>query len=418
MDYKIRIIDQISHIPKAHWNALAKKAGPFLAYDFLQTLEETGCCGEETGWVPCHVAVYKASQSELDAMPCVLIPGYLKTHSYGEYVFDHAWANAYRQHGLDYYPKWIAAIPFTPVTSARLLVSDEVNVDSHLIAEIERTITASIYNNQGVQVSSFHWLFSDSSTDATLSTDGEYLDRFSIQFQWHNYHYPNFEAFLAALTSRKRKDIKKLRRSHYEQGIRYAYKTGDAIDPSTLAFFIKCYQATYLKRSGHAGYLNTAFFEMLIARLRENILIITAFEYEHPVASAIFFYDETGLYGRYWGSIKEISGLHFGCCYFEGIAFAIDQGLPLFNPGTQGEHKILRGFEPIYCRSKHKLNDSRFHRAVAHFLQQETQHLEDYFNQARNALPFNMEFVPSLKTTSVTSPYDDTHYYNEKTYET
>ncbi|WP_412722758.1 GNAT family N-acetyltransferase [Alteromonas sp. D210916BOD_24] len=418
MDYKIRVIDQISDLPKEHWNSLVKDAGPFLAYDFLSAMEESGCCGDKTGWIPCHIVVYKADKLEIKTQPAIVIPGYLKTHSYGEYVFDHAWANAYHQHGVDYYPKWIAAIPFTPVTGPRILTHPNTCIDSALIEDIEHTITHYVFSVYGAHLSSFHWLFPDADTITSLPENSGFLERYSVQFQWHNYDYTDFNDFLAALTSRKRKEIKKLRRTHSEKGIRYSHKTGNAIDPTTLAFFIKCYQATYLKRSGHEGYLNAVFFEKLIAKMSENILIVTAFEYDTPVASAIFFYDGTGLYGRYWGSVKEISGLHFGCCYFEGIAFAIKQQLPLFNPGTQGEHKILRGFEPVYCRSKHKLCDRRFHQAVAHFLQQEKRHMTNYFNQARNALPFNMKFVPTLKTTSVTSPDDDTHYYNEKTYET
>jgi len=158
---------------------------------------------------------------------------------------------------------------------------------------------------------------------------------------------------------------------------------------------LQCYKATYLKRSGHVGYLNDAFFEQLVESMSDNMLIVTAIENEVAVASALFFYDETGLYGRYWGALKEIDGLHFACCYFEGIEFAIEKKLSLFNPGTQGEHKILRGFEPIYCRSHHKLQHPSFHTAVA-------------------ALPFNKEFVPTLKTTSVTAPNDDTYNHNEK----
>ena len=246
------------------------------------------------------------------------------------------------------------------------------------------------------------------------SIPNHYLTRYAVQFQWYNYGYNDFNDFLNALTSRKRKDIKKSRRKLNEQGVRFTHHTGSEISPETLQFFTKCYKATYLKRSGHVGYLNDAFFEQLVESMSDNMLIVTAIENEVAVASALFFYDDTGLYGRYWGALKEIDGLHFACCYFEGIEFAIAKKLPLFNPGTQGEHKILRGFEPIYCRSHHKLQHGSFHTAVADFLQRETPHITSYFNQARNALPFNKEFVPTLKTTSVTAPNDDTYNHNEK----
>ncbi|GMM68447.1 GNAT family N-acetyltransferase [Alteromonas sp. MTD1] len=411
MNYRIATFSQISQVSKSDWNHLAKDAGPFLQYDFLHALEQTGCCDSETGWEPCHVAIFS------DDKMVGAIPGYLKTHSYGEYVFDHAWANAYHQHGLSYYPKWIAAIPFTPVTGARLLTHDKGLVTPALLNDISNTLQTHTNSTYDEALSSMHWLFTSQEQQALLTQDSTNLVRHAVQFQWHNYNYSQFDDFLGALTSRKRKDIKKLRRKHQEAGIHFSYHTGDDIQTDTLAFFLECYQATYLKRSGHTGYLNDAFFSSLHNTMRNNMLIVVAHQDQQPVASALFFYDTTGLYGRYWGALKEIDGLHFACCYFEGIEFAIANKLPLFNPGTQGEHKILRGFEPIYCYSNHQLFEPAFANAVAQFLQQETQHLANYFNQARNALPFNQEFVPLLKTTRVKHPNDDTHNHNEKNYE-
>ena len=433
-NYRITIIDSIEQFSKERWQYLAKEAGPFVSYEFLHALERSGSCSNESGWQPCHIAI---AQSQHGAVNLV-IPGYLKTHSYGEYVFDHTWANAYAQHGLDYYPKWISAIPFTPVTGPRLLCDGHIVLTPALLQELEDTVATHVESVFGETLSSFHWLFPNESTSAQITSSGihkandlsddlsierlrdqsdtlnRYLTRYAVQFQWHNYGYNDFNDFLNALTSRKRKDIKKSRRKLNEQGVRFTHHTGNEISPETLQFFTKCYKATYLKRSGHVGYLNDAFFEQLAESMSDNMLIVTALENEVAVASALFFYDDTGLYGRYWGALKEIDGLHFACCYFEGIEFAIAKKLPLFNPGTQGEHKILRGFEPIYCRSHHKLQHGSFHTAVADFLQRETPHITSYFNQARNALPFNKEFVPTLKTTSVTAPNDDTYNHNEK----
>lgn len=368
-DYRITIIDSIEQLSKERWQQLAKNAGPFISYEFLHALESSGSCENESGWQPCHIAITCVPQETVS----IFIPGFLKTHSYGEYVFDHAWANAYAQHGLDYYPKWISAIPFTPVSGPRLLSDGRTVLTPSLVSEIEHTLSKYVESEFSEALSSFHWLFPDENTSNQLTNSSEtqahYLTRYAVQFQWHNYGYDDFEDFLNALTSRKRKDIKKSRRKLSEQGVRFTHHTGSEISPETLQFFTKCYKATYLKRSGHVGYLNDAFFEQLVETMSDNMLIVTAVENEIAVASALFFYDETGLYGRYWGALKEIDGLHFACCYFEGIEFAISRKLQLFNPGTQGEHKILRGFEPIYCRSHHKLRHASFHSAVADFLQ-------------------------------------------------
>lgn len=406
MNYKISVTHNITEIPAEQWNDLAQNAGPFLRHEFLHALEDSRCCCNDTGWLPCHVVVKQDNQL------LVAIPGYLKTHSYGEYVFDHVWANAYHQNGRDYYPKWISAIPFTPVTGSRVLCADEDVLTTSLFSDITEALKVHCHTQYGVTLSSMHWLFSDEKNQRDLHKKGSYLQRYSVQFQWHNYQYADFHAFLDALTSRKRKDFRKVRRQHAQQGIQFTHHTGNEITDHILHFFMQCYQSTYLKRSGHTGYLNDDLFQRLRDTMANNMLIVVAREHGKPIASALFFFDDNGLYGRYWGSLKDISGLHFACCYFEGIEFAIANNLPLFNPGTQGEHKILRGFEPIYCRSSHQLFEGAFHCAVADFLQQETQHIIHYFNQARNALPFNENFVPHLKTTSVRAPNTEDH--NEK----
>jgi predicted N-acyltransferase len=391
---QVSIVHRISDIAPSVWDALSEGEGPFLRHGFLNALEQSECCNSASGWQPMHIMVKDNDQI------VVLVPGYLKTHSYGEYVFDQGWANAYHQHGISYYPKWIAAIPFTPVTGARMLVKRDYPVTAALISHIQATIKA---YDSGV-VSSMHWLFTNSATQAHVSLSKDVLTRYAVQFQWHNYDYNTFDDFLNALTARKRKEIRKTEKRHREAGISFTHTCADAIDNSVVAFFVKCYQSTYLKRSGHLGYLNQAFFEQLCSAMAQNLLFVTAYEDETPVACALFLFDASGLYGRYWGALKEIDGLHFAACYFEGIKFAIRQRLPLFNPGTQGEHKLLRGFEPIYCQSQHALFHPSFHQAVAEFLQQESREITQYFNQAKNVLPFNSLFTPKLKTTSVSDP--------------
>ena len=232
----------------------------------------------------------------------ILIPGFLKTHSYGEYVFDHAWANAYAQHGLDYYPKWISAIPFTPVTGPRILCDDSVTLTRALVERLEHTLTEYVASEFDEELSSFHYLFPNEKTSAQLSVSSEmlaeedlthdatrYLTRYAVQFQWHNYGYANFDDFLNALTSRKRKDIKKSRRKLSERGVRFTHHTGNEISTETLQFFTKCYKATYLKRSGHVGYLNDAFFEQLVETMSDNMLIVTAIENEVAVSQRPVF---------------------------------------------------------------------------------------------------------------------------------
>lgn len=396
-----RFISSFKDISKETWIALSENSGPFLKYEFLVALEESGSVSCQSGWQPHHLVI------ENEAEIIAAVPGYIKSHSYGEYVFDHSWANAYHQHGLDYYPKWVAAVPFTPVTGPRLLARSDIS--RVLVDEITRAS-----ETLKERVSSYHWLFTDQSSASEFLMSGQYLSRFGVQFQWHNYGYDNFEDFLAGMTSRKRKDIRKSRKQLVEAGVTIVQKKGKEISAGDMAHFLLCYQQTYLKRSGHEGYLNEDFFQRIHSTMKENLLLVIAYQDEGPIASALFFHDTTGLYGRYWGALKEVNGLHFACCYFEGIDFAIENKLPLFNPGTQGEHKILRGFEPIFCYSLHRLNEPAFHDAVARFLTQEQEHIVSYFNQAKEVLPFNADFAPKLKTTSTSEPFSDTNNHNEK----
>lgn len=371
----------INEIDEATWQALAKGAGPFLQYPWLKTLEHTGCVGGDSGWTAAH---WSAS---LNGDIKLIVPGYLKSHSYGEYVFDHSWANAYHQHGLNYYPKWISAIPFTPVTGPRILPSSAAASEywPGLVKHINQWANDHDY-------SSCHWLFNSVDSQADFEKLG-FSSRYSVQFQWINRGYDNFDDFLSRLTSRKRKSIRKTRQRFNTSDITIERLPGDSLSAEDMAFFVHCYQSTYLKRSGHTGYLTPAFFHELWEHCRENIMLVKATYKDSPVAAALFLYDQTGLYGRYWGCLEDLDELHFECCYFQGIEFAIEQHLPLFNPGTQGEHKILRGFEPIFCLSHHKMHHPSFHQAVADFLRQEKPVIEDYFNQARNVLPFNADYL-------------------------
>lgn len=396
MKYTTSFVTSINEIPADDWQALAAGAGPFLQYPFLSALENADCVGEGTGWQPYFLLVHH------DNRLIAAMPGYLKADSYGEYVFDHGWAHAYEQHGLDYYPKWISAVPFTPVTGPRLLVAE-----GYSTREILPVIPSTLDMLKDDGLSSVHILFSPLSASPQWNEEG-FARRYSVQFQWYNYGYQTEDDFTAALTSRKRRSLRKSRQKLDAAGVTIQRIKGTDLTDDDIQFFILCYQQTYFKRSGHSGYLTPAFFDEVFRTMADRIMLVKASVNDTPVASALFFYDKQGLYGRYWGSIEEIDGLHFESCYNQGIAFAIEHALPLFNPGTQGEHKILRGFEPTYCVSLHHLFDARFHSAVEEFLHQETPQIAHYFQQATTVLPFNEAMKAKLRTTSTAAVTPDT----------
>lgn len=392
MPLKSKVFNSIHSFDKTAWQTLSANAGPFLQYEFLSTLEDSICVGGETYWQPKHIGVFEGDKL------IAAIPGYLKFDSYGEYVFDFAWANAYHQHGLDYYPKWISAIPFTPVSGPRIL-SVTTPISRQVISTINEAIDAL---HTEMNISSAHFLFPTNEQRDALS-GANYLVRYSVQFQWHNRGFATFDDFLSVLTSRKRKDMRKARRKIREQNIAFNHYSGAQISDEVVSVFLHCYQSTYLKRSGHKGYLNQAFFEQLIQTMGSKVLIVVAYKDGAPLASALFLFDQEGLYGRYWGSLQEVDGLHFETCYMQGIDFAIENNISKFNPGTQGEHKILRGFEPIYCYSVHRLYHPSFHDAVRRFLLEEEKGIKHYYAQAFDALPFNENYINTITKNTLTT---------------
>jgi predicted N-acyltransferase len=375
--YKFKFISSIEQIEHSHWDKLTKSAGPFLQYSFLQALENSESVCLTTGWQPQHLIIYQENEV------IGILPLYLKTHSYGEYVFDFAWANTFKQYGLNYYPKLISAIPFTPVTGSRLLLKDDIDRNS----VIQQICTAIQQKIKSAGLSSMHWLFVEGSFSAELSQQKQ-LSRRSVQFQWFNHDYQDFSDFLSHFNSRKRKSVKSERAKVAAAEITTNRMTGNDISKDAMNFFYRCYQQTYIKRSGHDGYLNKEFFTQLLTVMPHNILLVTASKNEEPIASALFLYDENQLCGRYWGALQDINGLHFECCYYQGIEFCIEHGIASFNPGTQGEHKLLRGFEPIFCYSNHWINELAFHEAVERFLEQEAPNIDLYRNNALELLPF------------------------------
>lgn len=395
--WECSFIHDLNAIPDHSAEALrqdSQSESPFLSLAFLKLLADSKSIDGDSGWQSHHIVIHDMTSAELVA----LIPCYLKDHSYGEYVFDHAWASAYHQHQLPYYPKLLCAVPFTPVTGSRALIHkqysakgvSEQDVFSYLAQSKQRLV-------KQVQASSLHILFLQQAISDNIAQHGLH-QRLSVQFVWRNHDYKCIDDFMAELTSRKRRSIRKERApfvppstingdgSVYIQTLSDDDLTQDIIDD-----FYLCYQQTYYKRSGHAGYLSKGFFDELLSNLRQHICIVGAFRSQNMIAGSLFFYNQHSLYGRYWGALEDISGLHFECCYYRGIEFAISKGIEVFNPGTQGEHKILRGFRPTFCYSNHYLLEPAFDKAVEDFLQRERPGIVRYHGQASELLPFKSD---------------------------
>ncbi|MFC3114535.1 GNAT family N-acetyltransferase [Cellvibrio fontiphilus] len=378
---QIRFTSSILSLEPAAWNALCPADYPFIRHEFLAALELSGCTTGQSGWQPYHLLVEAAGQL------IAVMPGYIKHHSYGEYVFDWAWADAYRRHGLDYYPKWICAIPFSPCYGPRLLMAQGV-----AMADILPQISAALGRESLAQGwSGWHCLFPDKTLSDCLHQQGA-LQRLGCQFHWENRGYRDFADFAASMNSRKRKNILKERRQVSEQGFTFVVKTGRQLEPEDWQTFYALYRTTYLKRSGHKGYLSADFFQLLGATMGDQLVMICAVKADDPaqaiIAASLFVRDSQCLYGRYWGCFEEYQFLHFETCYYQGIDYAIAQQLARFDGGAQGEHKIPRGFAPRFTYSNHWVAEPGFRAAIAQFLQQEAAGITQYAAEAATLLPF------------------------------
>jgi len=372
---QLAIYTSIADINADDWVSWFGNDYPFLRYDFLLGLEQTGCTGGDSGWQPCHFVL------EEEGHTIAVAPAFLKSHSYGEYVFDWSWADAWQRNGFDYYPKLVTAAPFTPATGPRLYLD---GADPHALEKLLAGIREwSI--EQGI--SGWNALFVEAPLSSALVELGLH-QRQTVQFHWFNRDFTSFEDFLDTFSSRKRKNLKKERARVAAQGLTLETKTGSNISAEEWQFFHRCYQLTYAKRSGHGGYLNRAFFTELCPQLGEATVMVIAYEAQEPVAAALYFRSGDTLYGRYWGCLQEYEYLHFEACYYRGIEFAIAQGLTRFDPGAQGEHKIQRGFEPILTCSNHWIAAPQFDAAVGNFAAQERQQVRAYQQQAATLLPF------------------------------
>lgn len=366
---KINFINSIDEINPSHWQTLNNSACPFLAYHFFSALEKSQSTSIKQGWQTHHLVA--TINKDVQA----IMPMYLKSHSWGEYVFDWDWAEAFKRCDIDYYPKLVATIPFTPVTSDKLL-STQLQV-SHLFPLL-------IEHCQQENISSWHILYCDEIKEALPK---DVYQRNTVQFHWFNRDYNNFDDFLSTFTSRKRRSTRKERLSIIQQDINIRSLRGNDITEQDLKFFYLTYQLTYLKRH-HQPHLNYDFFKQIITAMADNILLLIASHGQQDIACALFFFDETQLYGRYWGCTKHYKNLHFELCYYRGIEFCIENNLQGFNPGTQGEHKIQRGFEPILTYSYHWIKHPDFKASIKDYCQQEKKHMLMYQQQCQQLLPF------------------------------
>ena len=392
-DTVIRVIPRMADLDPAAWDALAGDS-PFVQHAFLHALETTGCVGPDIGWEPIHLALFRNGMLEA-AMPL-----YVKHHSWGEFVFDWAWADAYRRHGLNYYPKLVCCVPFSPVPGPRLLAKND--------ADRATLIQAALKLTQDLGFSSFHILFPTEPDHAALNAiplaplgDSDLLGaeaparsyvplmhRSAFQFHWQNAGYADFEDFLAAMKHDKRKKIRQERKKLATAGVTFRWVEGRDSTDADWDHFMRCYADTYARHRSDP-HLNRAFFADMRANLPDNVLLIIADRNGMPVACSFCIKDSQRLYGRHWGTLEYVPGLHFETCYQQGIEYAIAHGLQVFEGGAQGEHKLARGLVPTATHSWHWLENAEFRDAVDHFLERETDAISHYMDEMEG--PFRRE---------------------------
>ena len=437
MSLQYALLNDISWQSLGDWQT---PDSPFMSFAFWQALADTGAIGEQAGWLPLFVLVHRIADDVADkaiTQPVAVLPVFIKGHHRGEFVFDHAWAEAYARYGVDYYPRLVTSVPYTPITGQRLWLAKA----EYLTPNIIKTAIAGVDDiAQQVGASSWHGLFVTpelasvaqeamptdidieralaAQNNSTIPTaiDMPILERQGCQFLWQNKDllnnsqpFADFDAFLMTLKAKKRKTIRAERRKVAEQGITCQRKCGEAITEDDWNAFYHCYVMTYAIR-GQQPYLTIDFFRALAATMPEHLMLAQALDTTGEIiASSLFLYDRpvsyndpesknATLYGRYWGALGEYDSLHFELCYYQGLEFAIEQGLMYFDPGTQGEHKLVRGFIPTTTHSIHRIYDPRFVPAISNFCREDRLHMAQYRQQAFEALPFNADNMPDFNT--------------------
>lgn len=376
----ITVCDSLSTVNPPDWNQLVGNDNPFARHEFLYAMEKHGAVGEEFGWIPQYLLAYQ------DEILIGAIPMYLKDNSYGEFVFDWAWADAYARNGLNYYPKLVVSIPYTPATGNRLFMHPEY--DQNKIANA--LINHALLHAQKLGVSSLHWLFTDEGETQYLKQHPDFLMRMGCQFHWHNYNYRNFDDFLESMRSSKRKKIRRERKHVHEQNINLSVLTGNEISEQQWDVYHRFYTSTFARKSGIATFTKS-FFQEVGETMPENIVMVMADYNKQYVASAFNLRGTQSLFGRHWGSRAEYNSLHFEACYYQGLEYAIENRLQRFEPGAQGEHKISRGFLPTATWSAHWIADPKFREAISQFLQHETRGMQHYISELTEHSPFKKQ---------------------------
>lgn len=366
-----RILDSLAEVHAAEWDALTD-GNPTLCHAWLHSLHESGSASAETGWIPQILTLWRADHL-VGAMPL-----YVKLHSYGEYVFDWAWADAYERSGLAYFPKLLSAVPFTPCTGSRLMARDQ--------ADRRALLDLAVNAARSSEVSSLHILF-PSDAEIELMEEEGLMRRTTIQFHWRNAGFASFDDYLAAMSHDKRKRIKQERRKVAEAGIRFRQAVGANIRESDWDFFHACYVRTYQAHRS-TPYLNREFFRMIAERMPENLMMVIGERDGEPVCASLNLFNAHTLYGRYWGTTEFVNGLHFETCYYQAIDFCIARGITLFEGGAQGAHKLARGFLPTRTWSAHWLKQPQFAKAVEDYLRRETGGIEETLDELEESSPF------------------------------
>ncbi|KAF1689973.1 GNAT family N-acetyltransferase [Pseudoxanthomonas taiwanensis] len=373
MSLHARELPSLAEVAPADWDRLHDGRNPFLFHAFLAGLERCGCLRPGWGWTPRHLTLWDGDRLVAAA------PGYLKGNSHGEFVFDHAWAHAYARHGLDYYPKWLFAVPYSPVTGPRLLARDEAARRALLEAIGERADAAGLPSAHV----NFHTAHED-----VLFDDGPWLARCDVQYHWHNRDgWVDFDGFLAAMDHKHRKNIRQERAKVRRAGVRFLWRPGDEAGPAELDAMFGFYLRTF-HDYGNAPALTRGFFAHLASTMPRNLLIILAMVGDEPVAGALCLRGGDTLYGRYWGAAVELPGLHFETCYYQGIEYCLREGLARFEPGAQGEHKLARGFLPAFVRSRHRIAHPAFREALRQWCAEEAASVRRYAEALAAHSPF------------------------------
>jgi predicted N-acyltransferase len=371
---QIRFLDSPAKIDPAQWDRLAGSQ-PFLRHAFFSALHESGSADAQNGWEPTFLTLWE------EAKLVAAMPLYRKQHSFGEFVFDWSWAEAYARQGRSYYPKLVAQVPFTPVEGCRLLARDS--------AARKALLDALISTAESSGLSSLHVLF-PTADEAELLRERGLLLRRGVQFHWRNGNWSNFEEFLASLTRDKRKKIRQERRRVADAGVSLRRVAGQDIGIDDWRFYYACYSNTYLIR-GRPPYLTLDFFMRIGMSMPENLLLVIADRAGKPIAASLCLLDHERLYGRYWGAVEDVPCLHFEACYYQPMEFCLERRLAVFEGGAQGEHKLARGFMPVQTHSAHWLADRPFHDAVARFLDRESAGVAEYCDELEEHSPFRAE---------------------------